>query len=95
MPIDEELIEILACPETRQPVALAPAEIVERLNAEIDAGRLRNRGGEVVGKRIEEGLIREDRKILYVIEDDIPIMLIDQSIELSAELSADPSVDPS
>jgi len=83
MPIDEELIEILACPETRQPVTLAPAGILEGLNAEIDAGRLRNRGGEVVDKRIEEGLIREDRKVLYIIEDGIPIMLIDQSIELS------------
>ncbi|HEB88428.1 MAG TPA: hypothetical protein ENI85_02565 [Deltaproteobacteria bacterium] len=83
MPIDDELIEILACPETRQPVTLAPAEILDKLNSEIDAGRLRNRGGDVVGKRIEEGLVREDGKVLYIIEDDIPIMLIDQSIELA------------
>ena len=83
MPIDDELIEILACPETRQPVTLAPAEILDKLNSEIDAGRLRNRGGDVVEKRIEEGLVREDGKVLYIIEDDIPIMLIDQSIELA------------
>lgn len=83
MPIDRELIDILVCPETRQPVALAPSETLERINAEIDAGRLRNRGGETLEHHIEEGLLREDGRILYVIDDSIPIMLVDQSIELS------------
>jgi uncharacterized protein YbaR (Trm112 family) len=83
MPIDADLIEILVCPETRQPVSLAPAETIAFINAEIDAGRLRNRGGETLEKHIEEGLLREDGRILYVIDDSIPIMLIDQSIELS------------
>jgi uncharacterized protein YbaR (Trm112 family) len=82
MPIDNELLEILVCPESQQPVALAPGEILDRLNSEIDAARLRNRGGDVVEKRIDEGLLREDGKILYIIEDSIPIMLIDQSIKL-------------
>lgn len=83
MPIDNELLEILVCPESKQTVALASAEILEGLNSEIDALRLRNRGGDVVEKRIEEGLLREDGKILYIVDDSIPIMLIDQSIELS------------
>jgi len=83
MPIDKELLEILVCPDSRQPVKLASKAVLEGLNAEIDAARLRNRGGDVVEKRIEEGLVREDGKILYIIDDSIPIMLIDQSIELS------------
>ena len=83
MPIDNELLEILVCPESRQTVALASAEVLEALNSEIAASRLRNRGGDVVEKQIEEGLLREDRKILYIVDDSIPIMLIDQSIELS------------
>jgi len=82
MPIDKELLEILVCPESKQTVALASSEILEGLNSEIEASRLRNRGGDVVDKRIEEGLLREDGKILYIIDDSIPIMLIDQSIEL-------------
>ena len=83
MPIENDLIEILVCPETRQPVKLADAATLERLNAEIEAGRLRSRGGEAVEKAIEEGLLREDGKILYVVDDGIPIMLVDQSIELA------------
>ena len=61
---------------------LAAESILESLNSEIEAGRLRNRGGDVVEKKIEEALLREDGKILYIIEDSIPIMLIDQSIRL-------------
>lgn len=83
MPIDTELLEILACPESRQSVTLAPDALLTQLNSEIEAGRLRNRGGEVVAKPIEEGLVREDGRILYIIDDSIPVMLIDQSIEIS------------
>ena len=82
MPIDNDLIEILVCPETRQPVRLAPAETIARINAEIDSGRLRNRGGAKLEKHVEEGLLREDGRILYVVDDSIPVMLVDQSIEL-------------
>lgn len=82
MPIDNELLEILVCPETQQPVSLASAKILRELNAEVDAARLRNRGGDVVEKFIEEGLVREDGKVLYIIDDSIPVMLIDQSIKL-------------
>ena len=82
MPIDKELLEILVCPESQQPVSLAEGDLLQRLNAEIEAGRLRNRGGEVVEKKIEEGLLREDGQVLYLIDDSIPIMLIDQSIKL-------------
>lgn len=82
MPIDNELLEILICPETKQPLALAEASVLEPLNEEIAAGRLRNRGGDIVKQPIAEGLLREDGRILYIIDDSIPIMLIDQSIEL-------------
>jgi len=35
-----------------------------------------------VGKPIEEGLLREDGKVLYIVDDSIPVMLIEESIEL-------------
>ena len=82
MPIDDELLEILVCPETRQPVTRAGADVLDKLNGEIDAARLRTRGGDKIEKRIEEGLLREDGQVLYVVDDGIPIMLIDQSIKL-------------
>jgi len=83
MPISDELLEILVCPETKQPVRPAPAALIERTNAEIRAGRLRNRGGDAVTKEITEALVREDGRALYVIDDGIPVMLVEESIELA------------
>lgn len=82
MPVNPELLEILVCPETKQPVREASADVLARLNAEIEAGRLRNRGGEPVKNAIAEGLVREDGKVLYPVDDGIPVMLIEESLSL-------------
>ena len=80
--VDAQLLEILCCPETRQELTLAPADMVEELNRRIGAGSLKNRGGEAVKEKIEAGLLREDKKFLYPIREDIPIMLIDEGIPM-------------
>jgi uncharacterized protein YbaR (Trm112 family) len=82
MPVSQELLEILVCPETKQPVAEAPDDVLAQINTQIDAGDQRNRGGDAVSERISEGLLREDGKILYVVDDGIPVMLIEESIEV-------------
>ena len=82
MPVDAELLEILVCPETKQPVTAAGDALLAKLNAEVDAGTLRNRGGEAVSKHIDEALVREDGKVVYPVDDGIPVMLIEESIEL-------------
>jgi uncharacterized protein YbaR (Trm112 family) len=79
--VSQDLIEILICPESKQPVALADAATLAALNQKIRAGELRNRGGAKVEKELAEGLLRQDRKVLYPIDDGIPIMLIEESIE--------------
>jgi uncharacterized protein YbaR (Trm112 family) len=84
MPVNPELLEILVCPETKQPVHEAGADVLARLNLEIAAGRLRNRGGEKVDKPLAEGLVREDGKVLYPVDDGIPVMLIEESLTLEA-----------
>ncbi len=83
MPVSQELLEILVCPETKQRVSPAADEIIQQVNTRIEAGDLRNRGGDAVGKAISEGLLREDGKILYIVDDGIPVMLVEESIELS------------
>ncbi len=85
MSVNPELLEILVCPETRQPVKLAAPEVIEALGQQVEAGTLRNRGGQKVSQKITEGLVREDGKILYPVDDGIPVMLIEESIELSSD----------
>ncbi|MBX7254942.1 MAG: hypothetical protein K1Y02_01180 [Candidatus Hydrogenedentes bacterium] len=80
--VDPELLKILVCPENKTPVALADDATITALNAAIEQGTLKNRAGEKVEEKIDGGLIREDRAYLYPIRDDIPIMLIDESIPL-------------
>lgn len=82
MPVPADLLEILVCPETKQPVRMAPADVIARLNERIRTGQLRNRGGAAVAKELVEGLLREDGRVLYPVDDDIPVMLVEESIEV-------------
>ena len=78
--INKELLDILCCPETKQDIEYIEGEVIEKINAEIKSGTLKNRGDEIVKEPIDAGLLREDRKYIYPIREDIPIMLIDEGI---------------
>ena len=80
--IHPELLEILVCPETRQRVRPAAADLLARLNEAIGSGSVANRGGDAVEDPIEAGLVRDDGKVLYRVREGIPIMLIDEPIEV-------------
>ena len=84
--IDPTLLELLACPETKEPVHLAESELIEKLNAAQREGTLKNRAGEAVKEPMQGGLVREDRAYLYPIIDGIPVMLIDEGIPLEGFL---------
>ncbi len=81
MPIDAQLLAILVCPETHQPLSMAGDDVLAELNAKVGSG-LKNRHGDALKGAITEGLVREDGKALYVIEDGIPNLLVDERIDL-------------
>ena len=78
--IDEDLLKILACPESHQPLAMAEDALLDKVNAAIEAGECKNVGGEKVEVPLEAGLVREDEKIVYPIRDAIPVLLVDEGI---------------
>jgi len=80
--IDSELLKVLCCPETHQTVRWAETALVEKLNQQIAAGVLQNRGGRSVTEKIGAGLVRADGRVLYPIRGNIPIMLVDEAIAL-------------
>lgn len=80
--VNPELLQLLVCPENRSALREADAKLVGRINDAIAAGNLKNRAGELVQERIEGGLIREDGQFLYMIREDIPVMLIDEAVPL-------------
>ena len=81
-PFDNELLKILCCPETHQALTLAASPLLEKLNAQIGAGQLRNRAGNTVLEKIDAGLLRADGKFLYPMRHNIPVMLVDEAIPL-------------
>lgn len=81
--VDQSLLDILVCPETKQPLSVADAALLERLNTSARQGSLANRAGKALSTPLQAGLVRQDGAVLYPVRDDIPIMLIDESIPLS------------
>lgn len=80
--IAPDLLAILCCPETKQEVNLADATLIGKLNAAVTRGTLQNKAKKPVTEKLDGGLIRADRKILYPIREDIPVMLIEEGIPL-------------
>lgn len=87
--VNPELLKILVCPETKTPLQEASTEVIDALNAQIVTGTLKNRAGETLSDPIQEGLIREDGTVLYIVRDDIPVMLIEEAIMLEKQDSSD------
>lgn len=80
--LDKDLLAILCCPDTKQPVMLADDLLIEKVNGAIDRGSLKNKAQKPVTEKLDGGLIRSDSKILYPVREDIPVMLIDEGIPL-------------
>lgn len=83
--IRRQLLEILRCPETHQRLSLAPAELIDRLNAKIKERQVRNRAGQTMEDPLEGGLLREDGAVVYPIRGNLPMLLIDEGVSLVVE----------
>ena len=80
--LDKDLLAILCCPDTKQEVRLADNSLIAKLNEAVISGQLKNKANQPVTELLDGGLIRSDRKMLYPIREDIPVMLIEEGIPL-------------
>jgi uncharacterized protein YbaR (Trm112 family) len=80
--LQNELLNILRCPENHSQLSPASDDMIARVNAAICGGRLTNVGGKRLEKTIDGGLIRADGAVLYPIIDDIPVLLRDDAIAM-------------
>jgi uncharacterized protein len=77
MAVDQELLEILACPICKEEVKLVPLSEGRR-SAVRDKYREKFRGEEPV---VEQGLQCVKCRRIYPIVSDIPVMLVDEAFE--------------
>jgi uncharacterized protein YbaR (Trm112 family) len=80
--ITDEFLAMLRCPENRARLVRGEPALVADLNRAIAAGRLRNRGGQPVTRPLDGLLVRDDARVGYPIVDEIPILLVDEAVEL-------------
>ena len=78
--MDKRLLDILCCPASKIPLALLTKAQLDALNTAIRDGMVQTVAGVAVGTPLAAGLITTDGKVIYRIDDDIPVMLADEAI---------------
>lgn len=81
--MDKRLLDILCDPLTHAPVQLLRRDQLDAVNQAIAAGAVATAAGAKVTQALGAGLVTADGKSIYRIEDDIPVMLADESISLA------------
>lgn len=80
MGIDQRLIDLLCCPVSRVPVVPLASTQLAWLNERIAAGGVLSVGGGAVTSALSGGLVTTDGKVVYRVDDGIPVMLPDEGI---------------
>ena len=78
--IDRKLLDIICCPVSKVPLVPLSAKQIAALNKEISAGAALNVDAQVVSGLLSAGLLTTDGKIIYRIEDGIPVLLPEEGI---------------
>ena len=80
MAIDRKLLDILCCPVTGVPLQPLRKDQLQKLNAMIEQGKIRQFDDSTVSRPLHEALITENGERIYRVEDGIPVMLEEQAI---------------
>ncbi len=81
--MNKRLLSILCCPVTHKGLSLARPELLEKINIAIGEGNLVNRDGAELSVALDEALITDDGKIMYPVNDGIPVLLEGESVGLN------------
>lgn len=80
MPVDGKLLDILCCPVSKTPLTRLPQDQLEKLNRAIAAGEALDVAGNPLDEALEEALITSDMKVIYPVDDGVPILLEEMGI---------------
>ena len=80
MPVDGKLLEILCCPVSKTPLVVLGKEKLDKLNMAVTSAEALYVNGAKVTEILQEGLITDDGKVIYSVQDDIPVLLEEKGI---------------
>jgi len=78
--VDRRLLDLLCCPVSRSPLGLLGPSDRELINLAIAQGGVKTVDGVAVMGALAHALISADRKVIYRIVDDIPVLLPEEGI---------------
>ena len=78
--MDKRLLDILCDPLSKTPLKVLSKPQLDSLNQAIRAKELQTIDGRPVAAEIGAGLITVDGKVVYRIDDGIPVLLADEGI---------------
>lgn len=81
--MNDDVLKMLRCVETRQPLANIEDALLATLNEAISLQRIKNRAGQTIDRPLSGGLINEDQTLLYPVFDGIPVLIADAAIEMA------------
>ncbi len=78
--IDQNIIDVLACPATHRGLRPLSADRLRQLNDRIAAGRAIYVDGETIEEPVSAALVTDNDTLIYRIDDDIPVLLVERGI---------------
>jgi uncharacterized protein len=78
--MDKRLLDILCCPVSKTPLRPTGKAELEALNTAIADGQAQTVAGVALKDKVGEALITVDGKVIYRVDDGIPVMLPEEGI---------------
>ena len=88
MPLSPLFLDVCRCPVTGQKLRVASQEVLRAVEKRRASKTLVLRALELqidLALPIEAVLIREDNKVGYLVQDDLPVLLADHGVEIGEE----------
>ncbi len=80
--MDPKLLDIICCPVFREKLSFVTSKELQVINTAIGSKIIKKLDGSVAKDTVTNALINSSKTLLYLIEDDIPVLLNDAAIEL-------------
>lgn len=80
MPLDPRFVSILCCPVSKRALKPLSRARLTFVNDAIRGGSTLNVAGARVDAALQDGLISDDDKVIYRIDDGVPVLLPEEGI---------------